>query len=118
MTILSQLQRLTEQCTDNELRACIETMIVSAADYVAIVTQMEAACLNFSGRTGQDLRTVVGDADKKRHAAHDALITDVNIVNRICSLYQAEPVYTGSAARREYGDFAFRLVQELFENRS
>lgn len=117
MTILSQLQHLSEQCSDPELCACIETMIASAADYVAVVTQMEAIRLNFSGRTGQDLRASVGSADQKRHTAHDALIADVNLVNRICSLYQMEPVYTGSDARREYGAFAFRLVQEIFESR-
>lgn len=118
MTILNQLQHLTQQCTDHDLCACIETMIGSAADYVAIVAQMEAARLNFPGRTGADLRTAVSDADQKRHTAHDALIADVNLVNRICALYGVEPVYTGSDARREYGDFAFRLVQELFEGRS
>lgn len=117
MTILSQMQHLSEQCTDPELCVCIETMITSAANYVAVVTQMEAIRLNFSGRTGQDLRASVGSADQKRHTAHDALIADVNLVNRICSLYQMDPVYTGSGARREYGDFAFRLVQEIFESR-
>lgn len=117
MMILSHLQHLSEQCTDPELRACIETMIASAVNYVAVVTQMETIRLNFSGRTGLDLRASVGSADQKRHTAHDALIADVNLVNRICSLYQMAPVYTGSGARREYGDFAFHLVQEIFESR-
>lgn len=116
MEILNQLRTLSETCDDELYRECIESMILKAAEYVEIVTRMETLSMNFPARKGEELRQMVSEADSRRHAVHDALISEVDIVNRICERCGMAPVHTGPA-RREYADFAFRLVQEIFDNR-
>lgn len=117
MEIYKQLEALASRCTDQELRSCVEEMILKAAEYVEVVTRMETLSRNIAGRSGEALRSMVADADQQRHRIHDALIVDVDLVNRICKLYDLAPVYTGSSERREYGNFAAQLVDEIFKNR-
>ena len=117
MEILHQLRALSETCDDELYRGCIESMILKAAEYVEIVARMETLRMNLTCRKGEELRRMVSQADSQRHTTHDALISEVDIVNRICQRCGMPPVHTGSS-RREYADFAFRLVQEIFDSRS
>lgn len=116
MEILNQLRTLSETCDDELYRECIESMILKAAEYVEMVTRMETLRMNFPARKGEEPRQMVSQADGRQHALHDALISEVDIVNRICQRCGMPPVHTVSS-RREYADFAFRLVQEIFDNR-
>lgn len=117
MNIIGRLHTLSDTCGDELYRECIENMILKAAEYVEIVTRMETLSMNFMGRSGEELRNAVSAADHRRHTVHDTLISDIDIVNRICGQCNIEPIYIGSSVRREYAEFAFRLVQEIFESR-
>lgn len=114
--LMEQLAALTALCDEDE-RDLIEKMVLSASNYVRAVTEMKAKSLNYAGRTGDDLRTAAEQSDRERTNCHNALIAHVDIVNRICGFHQQPPIYTGSSARREYGDFAIRLVSEIFAQR-
>lgn len=115
--IIEQLHILSSLC-DADAKELIENMIRNAADYVQAVIWMETAAANFAGREGDELRSAVAELDKSRSTVHNALISSVNIVNRICDMYGQPPIYFGGEERRRYGDFAMDLIEEIFENRN
>jgi hypothetical protein len=50
--------------------------------------------------------------------AHNALIANVNMANRICENIGDEPIYKGNPQERsEYGDFAKEVVDDFYANR-
>lgn len=83
---------------------------MKAAEYVEVVVRMEILSMNFMGRSGEAFRDAVSAADHRWHTVHDTLISDIDIINHICDQCNIEPIYTGSSARQEYAEFAFRLV--------
>ena len=95
----------------------VEDMVVACGEYVAAVTREEIVSLNIAGRIGQDLRDEREDADKVRTHLHDAAISDIKIVNRLCVKNNVPPVYDGPDDRHAYGDFIFKVVQELGDAR-
>ena len=114
--LLEQINALLQVCDEDECE-CIEEMIISAGNYVQAVVDMESKALNFARRAGEDFRSVVSSADSKRTNVHNGLISNVNIVNRICIMHDLPELYTGGIERREYGDFAQKLVNEIFTQR-
>ena len=111
-----QLQELALVCDEDE-RDLLEKTVFAAADYVAMVTRMETIKQNLAGRTGDELRTAVERADRERRNCHNALISLVDIANRICAAHDRPLIYTGDSLRRHYGDFALALTAEIFEAR-
>lgn len=114
--ILESISGLVDLCGETEKRM-IEKMVLNAADYVQAVVAMKTTSFNYTGSAGEDLRDHMERTDKKRRSTHDALISYVDIVNRLCVAHDYPPIYTGGEARREYGDFAIQLVNEIFEIR-
>lgn len=114
--LLSQLTALVADCDEDE-RDLIEKMVLSCGEYVRAVTEQRTKALNFGGRTGEALRNAVESADRERTNCHNAVIAYTDIVNRLCTLHGQAAIYTGSSARREYGDFAIALVSEIFAAR-
>ena len=92
-------------------------MMLSAAEYVRAVTVMETASANVADRDFEEAREPKESTDRTRSNAHNDLIACVNAVNRICDKHGVLRVYTGGEARREYGDFAFALVSDVFTNK-
>ena len=115
-SLLQQINTLVSLCDEEECE-CIEEMIISAGNYVQAVTEMETKALNFAKRTGDDFRSIVSAADSRRTNVHNGLISNVNIVNRICAMHGLPEIYTGDSERRHYGDFAQELVNEIFNQR-
>lgn len=114
--LLEQISRLVRVC-DQEERELIETMILTAADYVRSVVHMETIGFHYTGQTGEKLRSALSQADRHRRTTHDALISYVDIVNRLCSAHQLPPIYTDGNQRKLYGDFALQLSTEIFQQR-
>lgn len=112
----NQLNALAQAC-DTEERELIEAMVLEAADYVQAVIAMETKAANYPGRQGSALREAVAEADSARSKIHDSLMVRVNVVNRICAAHGHAPIYIGDTQRRNYGEFAFGLVSEIFGRR-
>lgn len=92
----------------------IQKLINSAATYVETVVNMESSIKILSFRLeGKDYRLAVEALDKRRRAAHNALIAQVKIANRICELFSQEPIYDGNGERDDIARFAFDLVNEF-----
>lgn len=113
---LEKISQLTSLCSEPE-KKFIERMLLSAANYIQAVAEMETKALNYAGRPAQELRDAVSESDSARTRAHDSLIAAVNVANRICIAHGMEPLYTGDSVRRHYGDFALALTTEIFEQR-
>lgn len=95
----------------------VEDVVKSAQEYVAVVAEMGVIEMNLTYEPGESQRERIQNIDKKRTIIHNKFIDAVNIANRLAESVDAEPIYTGGSARREYGDFAFEIVKELFETR-
>ena len=115
--LIEQLSIFTTFCGEDE-RDLIETMVLSAADYISADANMKVKVLNYAGRTGDELREAAEQSDRDRRNAHNVLISYVNIINRICVLHDQTPIYTGPADdRRSYCKFTIQLVEEIFARR-
>jgi len=115
--LMSRIAELSNVCDEIECEL-IEQMVFKAGEYVCAVNEQECKAKNYAKRRGQDLRDVVSEADKTRRSCHNALIASVDIVNRICTAHEFPLLYDGGNERREYADFALRLVEEIFTQRS
>lgn len=108
---------LADLCNEIE-RSMIKRMIHNAAEYVRAVVIMETAACNVAGLDAAEAREAKESTDRARSLAHDAFISSVNSVNRICERRGVPPIYDGGCERREYGDFAIALVDEIFTKRN
>lgn len=114
--LITRIIEFSSLCSSED-RELVEEMIHSAADYVKAVVTMETAAYNVLGLEGSHFREVRESTDRSRTIAHDDFITRVNVVNKLCAIYGVPPLYTGGAARRDYGSFALEIVSEIFINR-
>ena len=116
MTLMEQLNALAKVCDEDEC-AIIEEMIINASDYVQAVINTETKRVNYVGRQGENFRKIFSEADSHRTVVHNSLISMVDTVNKLCECHNLPQIYTGDSNRRCYGDFALKLVAELFEGR-
>ena len=114
---MNRIKELAECCNEVQ-RKMIKKMIHDAADYVRTVVVMETAASNIAGLDSADAKEIRESTDRARSMAHDAFISSVNAVNRICDKHGVPHIYTDGAERREYGDFAIMLVDEIFNKRN
>lgn len=99
---------------------CIEdvtNMLNGCANYVDVVTQQEVLIQNARFRMeGPELRQYIMGIDKNRRALHDGLMSDVNLVNRLCGKVGV-PVIAENVTeeyRETYFDFAKEVVDSYF----
>ncbi len=114
---MNRIKELTECCNEVQ-RKMIKKMIHDAADYVRAVVVMETAASNIEGLDSADAKEIRESTDRARSMAHDAFISSVNAVNRICDKHGVPHIYSGGAERREYGDFAMEIVADIFAKRN
>jgi len=104
----------------------IRDVLRCAEQYVAAVCQMEAELL-FADPEGALYREQVQALDQNRTLAHNALLDAINSCNRHLrrllgdamppgGIYP-EPAHISAGNRRAIGDWAGRLVEQLFRGR-
>ena len=111
-----QINDLAKKCNDMECEL-IEQMIHNAADYVRSVIIMETTANNIVRLDSAEAQEAKQSADRARTIAHDAFISSVNIVNRICDKHEFKRIYTDGEDRRDYGEFALRIIRDIFTSR-
>ena len=116
MTNIEKIKQLAG-AVDTDLQEEVESVILNAGKYVAAVTTMECASLNLQNRKGEDYRSEVSRTDAARSRAHNAFIDSVNFTNKLADSFGVEKIYTGAPERRDYADFAFAIVKEIYDNR-
>ena len=95
----------------------ISMMLNNAADYVRSVVAMEVVAARVTDLDPEDFREERESTDRTRSNDHNAFISSVDAVNKICDAHGVPRIYTGGAERRAYGDFAIELVADIFEKR-
>ena len=120
------------QCILNELgddqqgKKLVGAVLKATAEYVRAVTLMEAE-LMASTLDGAELRNLTEILDRSRTLAHNALIDALNICTRYLTnnypdmnpangIYP-EPSHLIERNRRAIGDWAGRIVHELYTTR-
>jgi hypothetical protein len=112
---------------DQQGRELMRRALVAAADYVRTVTAMETERLTSSAE-GEERRSLTEQLDRNRTLAHNALIDALAISSRHCARHHPEEIPAGGIYpepadlidrnRRAIGDWAGRVVDELFRARS
>ena len=110
---------------DPELLDFIHTALMSFSEYHGAVLEDQLFPLVYSGggMEGEQYRARRADLDRRRTAAHNALLANVNLLNRLAEAAGIGPVYAGKVSeerpyRRQVADAVFRYVSFLIDRRS
>ena len=111
--------RTISESNDRECLDLMEDLISSASDYVRRVNVLEIGLMvGKYNKEGAEYLEYIEKLDKQRSDAHNALITNVKIINRLCKNNKLSPIYSGNEEDRiEVAKFAQQVVEELFSTR-
>jgi len=119
--IKNKVNALLEKIKDDaDKTSLVRDMIDSCANYVDTVVNMENAInvYRFRVEDPSELRVMIQRLDQTRRIVHNALISNVRIVDRLCKMEGVEPIFGGSDEDRlAVAEFAKRVVDEFFEDR-
>lgn len=96
---------------------CALEMVAACAAYIQCVINAEMFRVMRNTLDGQTYREQAQQLDRNRSACHNALIANVNVVNRIGERLGVGKVYKGTEDRSQYGDYALALVSDIFNKR-
>ena len=114
----SLLNAILLKDNDTMAQKVVGDLIASTGKYVRAVVELEGAVMSAKHQfEGEVYREYIGNLDSIRSIAHNSLISNMKIVNRLCDKYEVEPIYTGSDERAMIGDFAGELAIEFFQTR-
>lgn len=86
-------------------------------EYVNIVVRMETLIPIWRFRfEGDDLRSRIMDIDNTRRVKHEAMLTNVDILNRQCEKYGIERFIESTEDRYEVAELAGHIVGEVYFN--
>lgn len=89
--------RTISESNDRECLDLMEDLISSASDYVRRVNVLEIGLMvGKYNKEGAEYREYIEKLDKQRSNAHNALITNVKIINRLCKNNNLELIYSGN----------------------
>ena len=102
----------------DDLEALNDAM-TSFREYVNKVDAGEQQILLAAVRfEGDEYREMVSRYDRNRHNAHEDAIANVRLVNRLATMYDSEPLFTGDDQERlQVADFCLDVTVQLFQNR-
>jgi hypothetical protein len=116
MTIKDQinalLQAIDAQGGPAREKEVIGNLVAQASKYIDIVVKQ-----GFTAQAGESQEELIR-IDQSRTRAHNSLISQIDIVNRLCEKYGLEPVYNGPDERRIKGDWAVDMINEYFRARA
>jgi len=117
LNLINAINGSSGQHKDSDLRA-VEDFIADCGSYVERVTAMEAALATARYHMEPDnYQDLIVRLDRNRKYAHDALIASVRLMNRLCGVYNAKPVYTGPDERILIAELAAEVAMEFFKER-
>lgn len=105
---------------DPDQVSLVRDMIDSCTNYVDTVVNMENMINIYRFRTEDpaELRVMIQRLDQTRRIVHNAVISNVRIVDRLCRINNVEPVFGGlDEDRLAVAEFAKQVVDEFFEER-
>lgn len=121
---LSQLIQQSKE--DPELLEYIHKALLSFSDYHNAVIAEQLYSMVYGGGTGVDPDTYRAERaalDKRRTTAHNAVLANVNLLNRMCTAAGIAPVYNGMVSedrpyRRYVANAIFEYLTHVIDSRS
>ena len=101
----------------------VKEVYIKSSDYVSAVMMTETARMadKHLFDEAQRYQENFMDLDTKRSTCHNAAMNQFKMVNRLCGMYNVEPVFSESDLSLERAKFAdqliFPIVEELFKER-
>ena len=96
----------------------LESILPSFHAYVDSVVRGETRLLLSGQPDGRAYRDLVMQYDQSRHACHETAIVNAGVLNRLASLYELPPIFSGDETQRhQIADFCLELDRYLFINR-
>lgn len=116
---IHELCEVLAKSTDSDCLDYIVELIEDASYYVRRVNLLEIEYIvGRYSKEGQEYRDSIKSLDELRSAAHETLISNVKLVNKICRKYNLPLLFEGDEKERvEIAEFANSLVEELFKGR-
>lgn len=116
---INEFIRVISESDDRECLDLMEDLISSASDYVRRVNVLEIGLMvGKYNKEGSEYREYIEKLDKLRSNAHNSVITNVKIINRLCRKNDLPMIYQGNEEDRiEVAEFAQQVVEELFSTR-
>jgi hypothetical protein len=116
---IKEFTRTISESKDRECLELMEDLISSASNYVRRVNVLEIGLMvGKYNKEGAEYREYIEKLDRQRSNAHNSLITNVKIINRICRNNNLPLIYNGNEEERvEVAEFAQNVVDELFSTR-
>lgn len=111
-TTYEEAKEYAEETISDAIRS-----FVNYACCVAHMQRMIQVWVMSSRYEGQEFRDKVEDLDHKRRIAHDAAISNLSMLNRICDMLNIEKFEVNLKDRYEVGNWIGMFCAELYDNR-
>ncbi|WP_315116954.1 DUF3232 domain-containing protein [uncultured Clostridium sp.] len=120
--MIEKIREVADKISNSEDLDCIEVLedlISSAGEFVKKVNTLEGGSIvSKYYKDGDEFREYMTDLDKERFLAHNELIANIKIVNRLCKKYNIPVIYIGNEEdRRAIGEFGLALTNEIFSSK-
>lgn len=104
------------QSSDCEYLGIVGDLVESAAEYIKRVVMLETAMLTGKlTKEGNEYREYIQQLDSSRSAAHNKLISNVRLINKLCSINKIPVIFEGNEENRiEIANFAHQIIHEYF----
>lgn len=120
MSIKAKIEALKEKVKDDaDMLSIVHDLVENSHRYITAVVNMENSITTMRFRLdGEDYRQYMQNLDTARRIVHNALISSVKIVNRLCNEEKIELIYEGDITDRfKVGSLAMEIVDDYFKNR-
>ena len=117
--LIERIREVADKISNSEDLDCVEVvedLISSAGEYIKKVNEFEGSLIVAKYyKNGEAYSDYISDLNKEKILAHNELIANIKITNRLCRKYNIAPVYLGDEEDREStGDFGLTLCKEIF----
>ena len=100
----------------NDLEA-VEDFIKDCGRYVDARTAHQAASQVARFRMDTEAyQAYIVNLDRNRRAAHDTVMVNIRLMNRLCRIYHLDKMYAGPDERHAMADFALEVATAYFNN--
>lgn len=116
---INEFIKVISETEDSECLDMMEELIGSASDYMRRANVLEVGVMvGKYSKEGDEYREYIEKLDKQRSNAHNSLISNVKVINRLCKNHNLPLIYEGNEEERvKVAEFAQKVVDELFSTR-
>lgn len=119
--VLTAIMAIEDQELQEMYNDVVHEMLEGCSEYVGIVVSQEQRLQVARFRMeASDFREFVMSVDSSRRFAHNALMDQVNLCNRVCEKIGVSAIAPDvtESDRETYGAFAMRVVEEYYDGNS